>query len=74
MRQERTVQASLFDGFADRDRPRVEGDVALGGVSIAICSAWWPAMWAGVGSRRPDGKVCLPRRCCDAPCSSNTTN
>ena len=41
MRQERTIQASLFDLFADtRDRSRAEGDVAVAGRASSMLSRW----------------------------------
>ena len=72
MRQERTVQASIFDLFAGHEIGR----------ELKAMSAWLddapravqpgrggPAPARGEG--RPGGRACRRRRCCAAPCSSS---
>ena len=72
MRQERTVQASIFDLFATHEI----------GHELKAMSQWLDEHrdllglvardLVGAASRRPDGKACLPKRCCAARSSSNT--
>jgi IS5 family transposase len=74
MRQDRTVQASIFDVFAKHE---------IGG-ELKKASTWLdehPTLLgrsqrtcAAMGCKRPDGTVCLLRRCCAARFSSNTAS
>ena len=74
MRQERTVQASIFDVFAGHEIGR----------ELKAMSDWLDAHRALLGlvaadlrrdgSRRPDGEACRRRRCCAARFSSNTAS
>ena len=71
MRQERMVQASLFDFFAGHEIGR----------ELQAMSAWLDdhgdplglaaRTCAGTGSRRRAATVCRRRACCAARCSSN---
>ena len=74
MRQERTVQASIFDLFAGHEIGR----------ELKAMSAWLDdhrelaslvaADLRRTRRRRPGGRDCRRRRCCAAPCSSNTAS
>ena len=74
MRQERTVQASIFDLFAGHEIGR----------ELKAMSEWLdehPTLLGLVaadlrrdGVKRPDGKACRRRRCCAARFSSSTAS
>ena len=72
MRQERTVQATIFEVFAGHEigcelkaiSEWLDAQRALVGLVAAICAA--------TGSRRPDGRACRRRRCCAVRCSSSS--
>ena len=74
MRQERTVQASLFDLFAGHEIGR----------ELRAMSAWLDdhrelASLVAADLRRhgveaTGGRDCRRRRCCPAPCSSSTAS
>jgi IS5 family transposase len=69
MRQERTVQASIFDLFAQHEI----------GCELKKASTWLdehPTLLGLVatGCKRPDDTVCPLRRCCAVRFSSNTAS
>ena len=74
MRQERTIQASIFDLFAEHEIGR----------ELKAMSRWLDEHRELLGlvakelSRRgvkgTGGKACQPRRCCAVPCSSSTAS
>jgi|GEM_PF-4534227 len=74
MRQERTVQATIFEVFAQHEI----------GCELRTMSQWLDRQHALVslvagdlrrtGCTKPDGGDCRQRRCCAARCSSNSGN
>jgi IS5 family transposase len=52
MRQERTVQASIFDSFAEHEIGREPRRCRRGWMTTASCAAWSRRTCAGKGSRR----------------------
>src|ERR671918_311827 len=52
MRQERTVQASIFDIFARHEIGRELKACRSGWMRIARCSAWWRGTWAATAFAR----------------------
>ena len=72
MRQERTVQAAIFEVFARHEI----------GCELKAISQWLDGQRALVGlvagdlrpmgCAKPDGRDCRQRRCCAVRCSSNS--
>ena len=71
MRQERTVQASIFDLFADHEIGRELKAMSQWLDGIASSSGWRRRICADTASRRPGEKACRPSRSCAARFSSS---
>ena len=65
MRQERMIQASLFDIFSTHEIGRRSRN---GSISIVHCYAWSATICAATGCARPAGVACRRKPCCAARC------
>ena len=61
MRQERTVQATIFEVFAGHEIGCELKAISQWLDRQRALSAWWPAICGATGCARPDAVACRPR-------------
>ena len=72
MRQERTVQATIFEVFAGHEIGCELKAISQWLDRQSTLRAWWPAICIVTECARPAAEVCRRRRCCAVRSSNNS--